>query len=130
MGARKGQSQLHETVKGLAREDNEGCSSMMVSFATRMLIAVVTIAAIMAVIAAALLIQRRMTWQVGLWLVIIGLIPVTVNYLWWRRQYAKAALLPYWYTNYTPIEIVVLLVLAVLMIMGLAGAALLVMHRW
>jgi mannose/fructose/N-acetylgalactosamine-specific phosphotransferase system component IID len=64
---------------------------MLVSFATRMLIAVADIAAIMAAIAVVLATQGRMTSQVGLWLVIIGLIPVAVNYLWWHRQYANAS---------------------------------------
>jgi hypothetical protein len=52
---------------------------MIVSFATRMLIAVASIAAIMAAISAALIAQGRMTSQVQLWIVIIGLIPVAVN---------------------------------------------------
>jgi hypothetical protein len=54
---------------------------MLVSFAKRMVIAVASIAAIMGAISVALVAQGRMTWHVELWIVIIGLIPVAVNYL-------------------------------------------------
>jgi hypothetical protein len=100
---------------------------MKVNFATRMLIAVAGVAAIMAAISVALAAQRRMTLEVGLWLVIIGLIPIGVNYLWWHRQYAKTTTLPFLYLNYTPKETIVLLVLVVLMILGIVATALAVM---
>jgi len=102
---------------------------MLVSFGTRMLIAVTAIAVIMSAISVVVAAQGRWTWQAQLWIVVIGIIPVAVNYLWWRRQYAKAPLLPYWYLNYTRSEVIVLLILVCLLVLGLASAALLVMRR-
>jgi hypothetical protein len=94
-----------------------------------MLIAVAAVAAIMAAISLVVAKQGRWTWEAQVWIVLIGIIPVAVNCLWWRRQYAKAPLLPYWYVNYTRTEVIVLLILVCLLVLGLVSAALLVMRR-
>lgn len=102
---------------------------MLVSFGTRMLIAVVAVAVIMAAISLVVAAQGRMTWQAQLWIVVISIIPIAVNYLWWRRQYAKAPLLPLMYMDYTRTEIIILLILVCFLAFGLASAALLVMRK-
>ena len=95
-----------------------------------MLIVVAAVAVIMAAISLALAAQGRWMWQALPWIVLISIIPVTVNYLWWRRQYAKAPLFPLWYVNYTRGEVLVLLILVCFMVLGLVSAALLVMRRF